>query len=102
VGNVDFIPASGTVTFAPGVLNQTIAIPVIGDTLSESNKTFFVNLTNAVNATIADRQGRGTILDNDSPHLIYISDSTVGEGNSGTSNATFTVGLSARSGLPIS
>src|SRR6185295_19444786 len=98
VGNVDFIPASGTVTFAPGVLNQSIAIPIIGDTLSESNKTFFVNLTNAVNATIADRQGRGTILDSDSLPLIAINDVAVVEGNSGTSNATFTVGLSARSG----
>jgi len=102
LGNVDYIPVAGVVSFAPGMINQTITIPVVGDTLHESNKTFFVNLTNAVNATIADRQGRATILDDDFPPLITLNDVSIGEGHTGTANATFTVSLSARSGLPIS
>ena len=64
----------------------------------EPNETFFVNLTSAVNATIADTQGVGTILNDDSaPPTLSISDVTVREGNSGTTNAVFTVTLSAAS-----
>ena len=40
--------------------------PVIGDTLDEADETFFVNLIEPVaNATIADGQGVGTIVDDD-------------------------------------
>ena len=38
---------------------------VNGDRLGESNETFFVNLSNATNATIADGQGVGTIVDDE-------------------------------------
>ena len=38
---------AGNVSFPPGVLNQTVSVPVPGDSLSESNKFFFLNLTNA-------------------------------------------------------
>ena len=40
-------------------------MPVNGDLLDEANETFFVNLSNPSNATIADAQGLGTITDND-------------------------------------
>ena len=38
---------------------------VNGDLLDEANETYFVNLTNPTNATIADGQGLGTITDDD-------------------------------------
>ena len=38
---------------------------MLGDTTAESTETFVVNLSNPVNATIADGQGVGTIVDND-------------------------------------
>jgi len=40
-------------------------VAVIGDIVAEPNETFFVNLSNPTNATIADSQGVGTIVDND-------------------------------------
>lgn len=101
VAGTDYQAAAGTVTFPAGVLNQTIAVAVIGDTLSESNKFFLVNLTNSVGATLARRQARGTILDNDTDSLMSISDAAVNEGNTGTTSATFTVSLSRPSGKPI-
>ena len=55
---------------------------VNGDRLGEPNETFFVNLSSPTNATIADGQGVGTILD-DEPR-ISINDVTVTEGNTGT------------------
>ena len=36
-----------------------------GDTVVEANETFYVNLSSATNATIADNQGIGTIVNDD-------------------------------------
>src|SRR5262249_39163138 len=68
-----------------------------GDVQTEVNETFFVNLTIALNADISDSQGLGTIVNDDLPS-VSINDVTVTEGNSGTTNAVFTVTLSAASG----
>ena len=61
----DYTATSGMLTFALGVTTQTITVPVNGDVLNEGNETFNVNLSNAVNASIADSQGVGTIVDDD-------------------------------------
>ena len=94
----DYITTSGTLTFAAGETTKTISVPVKGDTLNETNEFFRVNLSDAANATIADRQGIGTILDDDRAPAFSINDVTVTEGNSGTVNATFTITLSTPSG----
>ena len=53
-------------TFAPGDTTKTVTVQVNGDTAVEPNETFFVNLSNATgNATIADDQGVGTIVNDD-------------------------------------
>jgi hypothetical protein len=70
----DFISASGMLTFNPGETTKPITVQVIGDTVVESDETFFVNLSSATNATIADGQGMGTIIDNDAiQKLVNIS-----------------------------
>ena len=101
LAGVDFLATNGFLSFAPGVTNQTLAVAVVGDTLSESNKTFVVNLTNAINAILADRQGLGTIGNDDVVPALTINDVTVVEGNSGTTNAVLTVSLSSASGRAI-
>ena len=84
-----------TLNFAPGVTTQTFAVVTINDTVPEPTETFTVNLSGATNATIADGQGVGTILDNDTTAQpsISINDVTVTEG----SPANFTVSLSVAS-----
>lgn len=63
----DYVANSGTVTFTSGgPLTQTITVQVIGDTAVEPNRTFFVNLSGAAGATIADAQGLGNIVNDDS------------------------------------
>ena len=64
-GTADYIATSGTLTFSAGQTTRTISVQVRGDTTRESNDTFFVNLSNAANATIADSQGIGTITNDD-------------------------------------
>jgi hypothetical protein len=94
----DYQTNSGTLTFDPGDLTKTITVLINGDTLDEPAETFFVTLSNAGNAVILDTQGQGTINDNDSAPTLSINDVSIAEGDSGATNATFTVLLSAASG----
>src|SRR5262249_29625915 len=61
----DYTATSGTLTFAAGLgaRTQTVTVPILNDTLYEQSENFTLNLSNATNATIADNQGIGTILD---------------------------------------
>ncbi|MDT4952058.1 MAG: hypothetical protein QOJ02_196 [Acidobacteriota bacterium] len=101
----DYQAASGTLTFAPGDTSKTITVAVNGDTTPESDETFAVNLSNPTNATIADGQGIGTIQNDDQPPPtppgVSINDVTVTEGNSGTTDAIFTVTLSTVSNSTV-
>jgi Tol biopolymer transport system component len=78
----DYVATSGTLTFIPGVTTQTITVLVNGDTLNEADETFFVNLRNATNATIAHSPGVGTILNDDPlPSLSIDAQTLVTQGN---------------------
>ncbi len=61
----DYLAATGQITFQPGETIKTLPITVLGDLVPELDETFFVNLTNPVNASITKAQGVGTILDDD-------------------------------------
>src|SRR5262245_34759241 len=65
-GDGDFIGQSGTLKFAPGETTKTVTVQVNGDAKVEPDERFFVNLSRARNAVIADAQGVGTILNDDS------------------------------------
>jgi hypothetical protein len=90
----DYRATSGTLRIPAGQTTGTITVQVNGDRRGEPNETFFVNLSSPTNATLADGQGVGTILD-DEPR-ISISDVTKKEGRRGqTTLFTFTFTLSA-------
>ncbi|MDJ0727578.1 MAG: Calx-beta domain-containing protein [Prochloraceae cyanobacterium] len=62
----DYIGDGGIITFNPGDSTVSLAVSLIDDTTSESNESFFVNLSNASNnASISDFQGIATILNDD-------------------------------------
>ncbi|MFN0123462.1 MAG: Calx-beta domain-containing protein, partial [Blastocatellia bacterium] len=87
---VDFNGVNGTLTFTPGgPLTQTVSVPVIGETLVETDETFFVNLANPTGGgVITDAQGLGTIR-NDDTATVSINDVTITEGDTGTASAVF-------------
>lgn len=64
----DFSSVVGSIgTFTPGVTSLTFRVFVTGDSISELDETFLVNLTDPVNVTIGDGVGIGTILNDDGP-----------------------------------
>jgi hypothetical protein len=96
----DYQAAGGTLTFAPGQTSKTVTVLVNGDRLPESNESFSVTLGSPTNATIADGQGLGTIVD-DEPR-VSISDVTKAAGKKNqTTQFTFTVTLSAAYDQPV-
>ena len=101
LAGLDYAATSGTLSFAPGETAKILSVAVSGDLLNEPNETFFVNLSNSTNATLARSQGRGTIQDDDPVPVLRIDDLTLTEGNTGTTAATFTLTLSSPSGQPL-
>ena len=61
-GSNDYVPISGTLTFAPGETTMTITVVVNPDKKKDADETFFVDLSGAVNALVLDDQGLGLIL----------------------------------------
>lgn len=61
----DYGAVSGTVTFAPGDVSQTVSISVYGDTVFEPSETFFLLLSNPTNASLNDSSGECTIFNDD-------------------------------------
>ena len=62
----DFVSTSGTLIFLPGTTTGTVNVSVNGDTSVEPDETFFVRLSNAVNASfISNSQDTATIQDDD-------------------------------------
>ncbi len=91
-GGIDFVevPPTTVGTIAAGNTTTTLSVNVNGETFEEDNETFFVNLADpSPNAVIFDGQALGTILDDDRPPAISISDVQVFEGDSGTVAAVF-------------
>jgi hypothetical protein len=62
----DYLSASGSLTFATGETRKTITFMVQGDRFIEGDEVFYINLSNPINAVVADGQAVGTIQeDND-------------------------------------
>lgn len=95
----DYVAATGVLTIPAGQMSGTITVLVNGDTVSEPDETFSVNLSNPSGGAFSDNQGVGTIVD-DEAH-IYIDDVSTAEGNSGTTEIDFTVTLSVASEVPV-
>jgi hypothetical protein len=73
-GNVDYRNANGTLTFPAGTnATQQVTVKVKGDLIHEGDEQFFVNLSQAVNASLGDAQGVGTIHDDDPTPTLSIS-----------------------------
>ena len=67
----DYQSASGTLNFSPGTLTRTFNVTLTGDQKFETDETLLINLTSPANAVIADSQGVGTIVNDDTLQLLF-------------------------------
>jgi hypothetical protein len=65
IAGLDYVPASGTLTFPPATTTETVDVTLISKPgaggIDQPQKSFFVNLSGAQNATINTGSGTGTI-----------------------------------------
>ena len=65
VAGADYTAQSGSLTFAAGERDKTVAVPVLDDGHDEGEETFAFTLSNAAGARIADGEATGTIVNAD-------------------------------------
>ena len=75
----DYVPASGTYTFAPGTVTGEVAIEILDDIYDEDAESFHVRLSSPVNGTIGTQSVTITIADDDEePNVVLINPFGVG------------------------
>lgn len=99
----DYTATSGTLTFAEGEVSKTISIPILDDNLYELTEVFNVTLSNPTGGAILDFKfvTKVGIMDNEPQSKILIADTSVTEGNSGTTYARFPITITPAAGFPI-
>ena len=98
----DYSSLPGTVNFAAGVNSATVTITPTEDNIFEGTETAILTLATGAGYILGTTTSATVnITDNDPQPTISINDVSVIEGNSGTTNATFTLTLSHPSSQPI-
>lgn len=97
----DYAAGAGTINVSALQTNFSITRGVYGDARDEFDEVFYLNLSNAVNATFADAGALCTILDNDPPPGLIVSDESLLEGDTGSVTAVAGFALSTASGKTI-
>ena len=102
VAGTDYSARSGTLTFAPGETQKTVAVPVMADLIDELDESVRLSLLRATNASLAHPGGVGIIRDNDPPPALRVSDAAVTELDYASVYARFTVSLARVSAKTVS
>jgi hypothetical protein len=103
----DYAGIEATLIWEPGVTEASVSVEVLGDLTDEVDERFTLELSDLDGARRPQMEQEegivGTIVDNDEPPRLSISDLTVKEGDAPDSvTAVFQVSLSAASGRPVS
>jgi hypothetical protein len=98
IAGVDYVAASGTLTIPAGTTEGQIVVDLIDNLVDESTRTFTVDLSKPVHASLDKAQGVGTILDNDGAPEIAFSSATYSVSEAQES-ASITVSLTGATAL---
>jgi beta-glucanase (GH16 family) len=80
---LDYVPATGVLTFAPGVVSQSIIVSVRGDVTLEDYEFFRVRLQNPVGAKLGPKVRRVEIRNDERPVLVVNAAKTMEGGVAG-------------------
>jgi len=94
----DFSGNVATVTIPAGATTATVTIDPAVDSVVEPDETVTLTVAAGTGYTVGAPASATTTIQNDDVINLSINDVTVTEGNAGTTNATFTVNLSAPAG----
>lgn len=102
----DFTTKSGLLAFAEGESSKEVVVNVVGDTNDEHDENFRLVLSQALPqnvATITKATGSATIVDDDAPPTVSVSDGSTAQPVADGVNRpiVFTVSLSAPSGKVV-
>ena len=96
--DVDYNSVNGTLTFQIGEVNQSIAVPIVGETFTEDNERFRVRLSNLTGAAVfGNTLASGTIITDEPIARVGVADVAQLEGDSGSTDLEFTVSLNVAS-----
>ena len=97
VAGIDYTAARGTLAFTPGQTKKTVDVTVAANSLSASDKAFYLNLQQMIGSDQIERSSAFGYLLNPNPttDVSIVSPTSVIKGDSGTTDAVFTVALDA-------
>jgi Calx-beta domain/Domain of unknown function (DUF4214)/WD40-like Beta Propeller Repeat len=100
----DYVPTSGTLTFAPGETEKTFSIPLIDDAVDEDDETIVVKLADKTGtAKLGEPSVAAVVITDDDPSpFLSVSDASAGEGDGRNDGMTFVVTLSKPSVRTVS
>ena len=90
-----------TLTIPAGQTSANVNVFVTPDDIYETDETFFLNLSDPVNASISDAQAKYTIVNDDTQPTVSIAGGFQAEGDSGQTALTLTLRLSNASYQPV-
>jgi hypothetical protein len=81
---VDFTPVNGTLTFGPGIVTRTFAVPIANDSVDENNETVNLTLSSPSAGTNLGTPSAATLTltDNDTAGTVRLSAATYSAGES--------------------
>lgn len=97
IAGKDYQPQAATLHFAKGETSKVFSVPVLGNTSTEPDRVFLVNVDFLVGATTLARQAAGVIRDDDGATIepvLWMTDVAKPEGDRDQSKAVFEVRLS--------
>ena len=101
----DYGEVIGTLSWADGdTATKTFVVPIVNDSVDEADETVLLTLSKPGGGATIGSAGSAvlTIVDDDLPPKVSINDVSIAEGNSGTTDFTFTVTLAAASSQTVS
>ena len=101
IAGSDYVAVTNqSVVIAAGATSVNLPITIIGDLVNEPDETFTVTIASADGFNILGSPATVTITNDDS-RTLSINDTTVTEGNIGTTTATLRISMSAVAGIPV-
>ena len=103
IAGEDYTSTSGTLTFGAGETSKTIQVPITDDSTTEADETFTISLSNtpSLESLGSPNTLQVTIQDRTTVPSLVINSFLVAEGNTGSTDAMFTVNLSAATGRTV-